>query len=141
LCTRPHDFGVYWLEQQRTDASSEPTFVVHTIDTTTVSEMHALELADLDGDGVPELVTGKRWYAESPPTNDPGWNDPALLVYYAIHRSAPCPVAGADVTFEEHTIDDDSGVGAQFTVADLDGDGRPDIVVQSKKGLHYFLQR
>ena len=137
LCTRPHNFGVSWLQQLAPDGAADPSFVVHSVDTTTVSQMHALELVDLDGDGVPELITGKRWYADLPPDADPGGNDPALLVYYTMRRAD----AGSEVAFEEHTIDDDSGIGAQFTVTDIDGDGRPDIVVQNKKGLYYFLQR
>src|SRR5262249_20606717 len=40
-----------------------------------------------------------------------------------------------------HTVDMDSGVGAQFTVTDLNGDAKPDIIVQNKRGLFYFLQR
>jgi hypothetical protein len=135
VCSRPHDFGIYWLGQERTSGSADPTFVVHTIDTTTVSEMHALDLADLNGDGVPELVTGKRWYAHLPPALDPGGADPALLIYYVMRRTA------SGVSFDEHTVDTDSGVGAQFTVTDINGDSKPDIVVEDKKGLYYFLQR
>ena len=40
-----------------------------------------------------------------------------------------------------HVIDNDSGVGTQFEVTDLNGDGRPDIVTSNKKGVHIFLQR
>jgi hypothetical protein len=135
LCTRPHDYGVYWIEQVSASGDAGPTFVSHTVDTTTTSEMHALMLADLDGDGVPELVTGKRWYAELPPDPDAGGDQPPLLIYYAMRRTT----GGA--VFDEHTLDDASGVGAQFSVQDIDGDGKPDIVVENKTGLHYFLQR
>jgi hypothetical protein len=135
VCSRPHDFGIYWLGQEPSDGSPDPSFVVHTIDTTTVSEMHALELADLNGDGVPEFVTGQRWLAHIPPGLDPGGGNPSLLVYYVIRRS------DAGVAIDEHTVDTDSGVGAQFTVTDLNGDSKPDIVVENKRGLFYFLQR
>ena len=38
-------------------------------------------------------------------------------------------------------IDDNSGVGTQFTVEDLNGDGAPDIVIGNKKGNFIFLNR
>ena len=38
-------------------------------------------------------------------------------------------------------IDDDSGIGTQFAVADINGDGLPDVVVSNKKGVHLFLQQ
>ena len=37
-----------------------------------------------------------------------------------------------------HLIDDDSGVGRQLPVADVDGDGRIDVVIANKKGHFYF---
>jgi hypothetical protein len=32
--------------------------------------------------------------------------------------------------------DADAGIGTQFEVTDLDGDGRAEIVIANKKGLH-----
>jgi len=37
-------------------------------------------------------------------------------------------------------IDDASGVGTQFQVADVNGDGLPDIAIANKKGIFYFEQ-
>jgi hypothetical protein len=37
--------------------------------------------------------------------------------------------------------DDASGVGTQFAVADLDGDGRAEIVTANKKGVHVLRPR
>lgn len=129
LCSRPHAYGLHWLEQQ-----PGGTFVDHVIDDT-VSQMHALELADLDDDGVPEIVSGKRWWAHGP-TGDPGATDPAVLVTYALARDGQ---GGA--TFTRRDVDADSGIGTQFTTADVDGDGKRDIVVSSKKGTFFFRQR
>jgi hypothetical protein len=45
------------------------------------------------------------------------------------------------VDFLPRLIDDDSGVGTQFPVADMDGDGRLDIAIANKKGVFVFRQR
>ncbi|MBI3874389.1 MAG: FG-GAP repeat protein, partial [Verrucomicrobia bacterium] len=43
------------------------------------------------------------------------------------------------VDFVPHLIDDDSGVGTQVTVGDVNGDGLPDVIVGNKKGVFVFL--
>jgi len=134
LCSTPHDYGIHWWQQLAADGGADPTFADHLIDGT-ISQMHALELVDLDGDGTPELVSGKRWWAHGP-SGDPGATDPAVLVYYSLARGD-----GGSVTFARHDVDADSGIGTQFPVTDVDGDGKADIVVSNKKGLFYFHQR
>jgi hypothetical protein len=131
LGTSPHGYGAWWWQQ--VGAPTEPTFVRHLIDDTN-SQNHAARLADLDGDGVPELITGKRWLAHL--SGDPGTDDPVLLVVYRYTRDA----TGA-ITWQRTVIDDDSGVGNQFEVVDVDRDGKPDIVVATKKGLFLFQQK
>ena len=44
------------------------------------------------------------------------------------------------VHYIPYQIDDDSGVGTQFTVGDLTGDGNPDVVTGNKKGGYVFIQ-
>ena len=44
------------------------------------------------------------------------------------------------ITFTPRLIDDDSGIGTQFVVADFNGDGKPDIVTSNKHGVYIHLQ-
>ena len=99
------------------------------------SQTHALHMVDIDGDGLKDLVTGRRWWAHGP-RGDAGPNDPAYLYWFQAKR-------GKDglVTFTPHMIDDASGVGTSFAVADINGDGLPDVIVSNKKGVHVFLQQ
>ena len=62
-----HSYGLYWLEQQGDRA--HPTWVKHAIDES-FSQIHALLLADIDGDGQPELITGKRYRGHGGTTPD-----------------------------------------------------------------------
>ena len=122
-----HAVGVWWYEQIKPGE-----FVQHTIDDS-FSQSHSLVMADIDRDGTMDFVTGKRWWAHGP-SGDINPNHPAVLVWYELKR-------GAKPQFIRRQIDDDSGVGTQFTVADVNKDGRPDIVTSNKKGVHYFEQQ
>jgi hypothetical protein len=130
ITSSAHGVGVWWFEQKRT--ASGVDFIEHVIDNT-FSQTHALVMADLDRDGVMEFVTGKRFWAHGP-NGDVEPNAPALLVWYKLSRS------GGQVKWTRYVVDDDSGVGTQFTVADVNKDGRLDIVTSNKKGVFYFEQ-
>lgn len=133
LSSSAHKYGVWWFEQVA--GSSGPTFLPHTI-RDDVSQSHALVLADVNGDGVKDLVTGKRFYAHQ--GKDPGAKEPAVLYWIEIQRGKG---AGGKPRFVNHPIDDDSGLGTQFVVTDFDGDGLLDIVTSNKKGTHVFCQQ
>ena len=51
------DYGLKWVEQKK-DSAGKRTFVEHWIEQD-LSLFHTMELADLDGDGKMELVTGQ----------------------------------------------------------------------------------
>ena len=50
------------------------------------SQPHAQALVDVDRDGLPDLVTGKRYYAHN--GRDPGENDPPEIAWYELSRGA-----------------------------------------------------
>lgn len=122
---RGHSYGLYWLEQQA-DGSNR-RWVKHTIDES-FSQVHALKLVDLDGDGQPELLVGKRYRGHD--GNDPGSYDPLVIYYYKIDRSSG--------KFTRYSISENgtAGAGTQFVTEDLDGDGDVDIAVAGKTGVH-----
>ena len=88
---------------------------------------------DIDGDGLKDIVTGKRFWAHGP-KGDPEPGEPAVLYWFKLTRTDD------GVHYIPHKIDDDSGVGCQFSVGDVNGDGHPDIVTGNKKGGYIFLQ-
>lgn len=127
-----HNFGIWWYEQS-VDKDGKRTFITHTIDSA-FSESHSLALVDMNGDGLPDLVTGKRYFAHM--GRDPGGLDPAVLYWYELlkdGRNRPVWVP--------HLIDNNSGVGIQVVVEDMNKDGKPDIVVSNKNGVFYFEQQ
>jgi hypothetical protein len=99
-----------------------------------VSQTHALHLVDINGDGIKDLVTGRRWWAHGP-RNDSLPTEPAFLFWFEGKKDGD-----GIMTFVPHLIDDDSGVGTQFAIADMNGDGLLDIIISNKKGVFVFEQ-
>lgn len=98
------------------------------------SQLHAMEIADVDGDGVKDVITGKTYYAHL--GKDPGAEDPAVLYWFKAQRDAD-----GSVELVPHLIDDNSGIGRQISTGDLNGDGKIDIVSSNKKGVFAFIQK
>jgi len=131
ITSSAHNIGIWWWEQGK-GADGKPEFKQHTIDDS-FSQSHALVLADINGDGVMDIVTGKRFWAHGP-TGDVNPGDPAVLYWYELKRD------NGAVHWIRHEIDRDSGVGTQFVVADMNGNGRLDVVTSNKKGVFCFEQ-
>jgi hypothetical protein len=141
-----HGFGLAWFEQKR-DKAGAITFVRHMIiddfSTTnaggvTMSEMHAAEFADIDGDGVPDFITGKRVYSHLESYVDPDPNGVPALYWF---RTVRDPKAPGGARFVPELIHNRSGVGAQISVADLNKDGRMDIITSATRGTFVFFGR
>lgn len=139
-----HHYGLVWYQQQRA-ADGEIAWKQHVIlpphpdlksKALRISQMHAMDLADINGDGLMDLVTGKRFWAHGPKGPDSEQDAPAVLYWFELQRDKE---AGA--RFIPHKIDDNSGVGTQVIARDLNGDGIPDIVVGNKKGIFVFLSQ
>ena len=118
-----HSMGVWWQEYV-----NDSTFKTHLI-TNLTAQTHSTALADLNGDGELEMVSGKRYLAHN--GNDAGDDDTPYLFYIEFTPMiAPF--------FREHIIDSDSGAGLNITIEDMNKDGKPDIVIANKNGVFLF---
>jgi hypothetical protein len=136
-----HAYGVAWYENDK------GTFKRHVIvggagSTATnagmiapFSQPHALVVADIDGDGLKDIVTGKSFYAHPPGMGDPEADGTPVFYVFKLARGAGGP------TYTPKLVDSEVGLGRQFTTGDLNGDGKVDIAVASKHGVFLFFQQ
>ncbi len=124
-----HNYGLHWWEQSK-DADGKQTWTQRDIEPNR-SQFHDMQLADIDNDGEPELVTGKRYRAHN--GADPGSGDPLGVYYYEINGG----------NFVRNTVDygpagQASGTGIYLWVEDINGNGWKDIIAPGKEGLYLF---
>ena len=143
-----HNFGLHWLKQS-IDSAGQRIWSKEDIDMT-FSQVHTLHLADFDGNGDKEFVTGKRIYAH---TNEPGATaEPCIYIFRFdrndskwmktfVYLGEPAPAAPINPEQRDALKDfhpGSAGTGLQMAVQDMDGDGDIDIVAPGKSGLYWF---
>ena len=149
IAAAAHDYGVFWFEQ-----GVNGQWTRRVIDNAW-SQGHASTLADLNGDGQPDLVTGKRFMAHN--GADPGEREPLGVYWYEFRnasggrgvdsargpseREARASASGGGapraVEWIRHIVDYGGrmGGGMQIPVVDIDSDGDLDLVCAGKSGL------
>jgi hypothetical protein len=138
-----HGWGLAWFEQKR-DAQGNITFVKHMVmydfstknaGNVTFSELHGSGIGDVNGDGIPDFIVGKRWYSHLDSGIDPYTFGPPVLYWYETVRDPKAPGGGKLVP---HLIDNHSGVGNTVLAVDLNHDGAMDIVTSTRFGTFIF---
>jgi hypothetical protein len=125
-----HDYGLYWWKNLGAKDGGKIAWKETLIDRG-YSQPHVLVMADLNNDGEPELITGKRYFAHN--GKDPGGMESPCLYYYTWDK--------AKLEFTRYTIDEERvGCGLQIVTSDLNGDGRLDIAVAGKSGTYVLIQ-
>ena len=139
-----HGYGISWHEQ-----TSPGKFTKHKFAGTpeedypiSFSQPHAMEVVDMDGDGVSDVIVGKTYLAHPEGLDNP---DPDLRgepVNYVFKVKRNTPSEAGSVTFEPHAIDTSSnkvGIGRQIAVGHINADGIMDVCIASKLGIYVFL--
>ncbi|MGC1635877.1 MAG: FG-GAP-like repeat-containing protein [Candidatus Acidiferrales bacterium] len=146
-----HGPGLAWFEQQR-NPQGESTWTRHLImgdparpeadrkdweetdKSVAFTELHALALADLDGDGMPCIVTGKRWWSHGYIYDENQVSDPPVLYRFKLTRKS-----GGAVEWVPKMIHNASGIGTQILAKDVNNDGKIEILTTARKGTFVFL--
>jgi len=124
-----HRYGIWWHEQAK-EPDGNVSWKQHEI-SKAFSQSHSSSLTDLNADGNPDLIVGKRFFAHNDTDNDPGAHEPAVLYWFEYKP-------GKEPFFQPHEIDHDSGSGLNIVAEDITKDGKTDIVISNKKGVFVF---
>jgi hypothetical protein len=146
-----HGPGLVWYEQQR-PAQGPVTWKMHMImdrpdaspdekktweitDKNVVfTELHAIQVVDMDGDGLKDIVTGKRWFSHGMEYPENDRDDPAVMAWFKLVRKP-----GGQVEFVPNVINNYVGLGTQIAVVDMNGDKKPDVLTAARKGAYVFF--
>ena len=136
-----HGYGLAWYEhvkeggeinfKQHVLMGREPANNKYGVKFT---QLHAVDLIDMDNDGLKDIVTGKRWWAHGP-KGDAEPNATPVSYWFKLTRS------GGAADYVPYQIDDDSGIGTQVVAGNVNKDKYPDLVVGNKKGTFVLLHK
>lgn len=138
-----HGWGLAWFEN-KDDGNGGITFVKHAIMGTkeeaatygaAFSQPHGVSLADIDGDGLLDILAGKRWMVHGSGNQDPDATGDPVIYWFQLKRGA-----GGTASYTPHLIDNKSGIGVSIAYADLNGDGFMDVMAGGKYGAYVHLQ-
>jgi hypothetical protein len=140
-----HGFGLAWFEQKR-DKDGKISFVQRPImegqgygaksaGGVIFSEAHGVALGDVDGDGIPDFIVGKRYWTHLDSYLDADPYGPPVLYWYRTVRNPKAP-GGAE--FVPELIHNQSGAGSDVLAVDLNKDGALDIVTSTNTGTYIF---
>ena len=137
-----HTYGLAWLKQS-VDPQGKRSFKQHWVETD-FGQFHTMALGDLNGDGKPDLVTGKRLFAHH--GRDVSCYEPLFAFWYDIQggkfrRHVLSFNHLAWIPGQKNQNPPPNGaiaVGMKVIVVDLDKDGDNDVVAPGKSGLYVF---
>lgn len=138
-----HGWGLAWYEQKR-DSAGAISFTQHMVmddrstknaGGVTFSELHGTNFADMDGDGIPDFVAGKRYFSHLDTNIDPDPRGAPVLYWYKTVRNRNAP-GGAKLL--PQLVDTHSGVGSDVLPVDLNHDGVMDIVTSTRFGTFIY---
>lgn len=138
-----HGWGLSWFEQKK-GADGAIAFHEHPImgdfstknaGGVTFSQLHGSAVADVDGDGLPDFITGKRFWSHLDTYLDP---DPHGAPVLYVYRTVRNPKAPGGAEFVPELIHNRSGIGSTAAMVDLNKDGAVEIITSTRRGTFIF---
>ncbi len=135
-----HDFGLAWYEQLK--GEDGVSFKHHLIMGdrpelnrygVVFSELHSVNLVDMDGDGLKDIVTGKTYWSHH--RQSPMWDAGAVVYWFRLVRT------DKGVDWLPYKAGEKSGIGRQLSIQDVNNDKLPDIVIGGMKGAFVLLHQ